>query len=192
MAESARVTSIASITRFLGAMRGFAGKARVCVDDVSDDVRKIRQWLEFDRLPHWKHEIRERRKKLDAARQELFTAQLAGVGADTQYQQAQVNRAQRAVSEAEQKLGATRKWIRDFDTTVGPVKRQLDKMDAIIIGLAPRACARLDQIIRSLESYAAVTALPFSPSPAPGATTSVTGDEPAAGDDATATTPTPE
>jgi hypothetical protein len=163
MPTTARVTSIHAMTRFHGALRGFSSKARICVDDVSDDVRKVRQWLEHDRLPHWQHQIRERHKKLDAARQEFFTAQLSGVGADTHLQQAELNRAQRAVAEAERKLTVTRKWIREFDTVVGPVKRQLDKMDAIIIGLLPRAGARMNEMIKALESYAAINALPFEP-----------------------------
>lgn len=162
MAETARVTSISMVTRFLGALRGFTSKARTTIDDVSDDVRKTRQWLEHDRLPFWHREIRERTKQLEAARQELFTAQLSGVGADTQFQQATVNRAQRAVVEAETKLRVTRRWIRDFDTVVGPVTRQLDKMDAILVGMMPRACARLDEMIKALEAYAAVSARPVA------------------------------
>ena len=167
MAETARVTSVASLTRFLGALRAFTSKARVTIDDVSDDVRKTKQWLEHDRLPCWNREIRERTKKLEAARQELFTAQLSGVGADTQFQQAAVNRAQRALAEAEQKLRQTRKWIREFDTVVGPVSRQLDKMDAILVGMMPRAYARLNEMIKALEAYAAVQARPVSLSATP-------------------------
>lgn len=162
MAEIARVTSIPVITRFLGVLRGFTSKARITIDDVSDDVRKTRQWLEHEQLPHWHREVREREKKLEAARQELFTAQLSGVGADTQYQQAAVNRARRAIEEAEQKLRLTRKWIRDFDHVVGPVNRQLDKMDAILVGMMPRAYARLNEMIKALEAYAAVRARPFA------------------------------
>jgi len=185
MAESARVTSISIVTRFFGALRGFTSKARVTIDDVSDDVRKTKQWLEHDRLPFWNREIRERTKKLEAARQELFTAQLSGVGADTQFQQAAVNRAQRAVAEAEKKVRDTRKWIRDFDTVVGPVSRQLDKMDAILVGMMPRAYARLDEMIKALEAYAAVQARPVALSDSPTNTTPESSDEPTDSDEST-------
>lgn len=171
MSDVARVSSIPAITRFLGALRGFTSKARITIDDVSDDVRKTRQWLESERLPHWRHEVRECQKKLEAVRQELFSAQISGVGADTQFQQGAVNRAQRALAEAERKLKLTKKWMRDYDHVVGPVSRQLDKMDAILVGMMPRAYARLNEMIKSLEAYAAVTAptpneLPKSSPPA--------------------------
>ncbi len=154
MAEAANVNSVDAIERFRAALLVYLEKARIAVDDVSDDVHKTRFWLEGEQTRHWQQEVRSRTKKLEAARQELFTARLSGFTEDTQFQQMAVNRAERALEEAEKKLKTIRKWLREFDSVVMPSAKQLEKIDAILTTRMPKGAHYLGEVIKALDAYA--------------------------------------
>ncbi len=156
MAASANVNSIDALERFRSGLIVYVEKARATVDDITDDVRKTKQWLEGDQTRLWQQEIRKRTRKFEEAQQELFTARLSGFKEDTQLQLMTVNRTKRALEEAEEKLKTIRRWIRDFDSVVVPVAKQMEKIDAVLTSRMPKATAYLTEIIKALESYAGV------------------------------------
>jgi len=166
MADQANVSSIDAIDRFRSSLIVYLEKARTTVDDVSDEVQKTRRWLEGEQTRKWQVEIRKRARRLEEAQQELFTARLSSFTEDTQFQQMAVNRAKRELEAAEEKLKKIRRWIRDFDSIVMPVARQLEKLDSVLTAAMPKAVAQLDRIVQSLENYAGVSA-PVSPTSAP-------------------------
>jgi hypothetical protein len=156
MAVSANVSSIDAIERFRSALIVYVEKARATVDDVSDDVQKTKHWLEGEQTRHWQQEIRRRTRKFEEAQQELFTARLSGFKEDTQLQQMMVNRTKRELVAAEEKLKTIRRWVRDFDSVVTPVAKQMEKIDSVLSGRMPKANSYLTEIIKALESYASV------------------------------------
>lgn len=158
MADTANVNSIETIERFRAALLVYLEKARLTVDDVSDDVLKTRFWLEGEQTRHWQQQVRTRTKKLEAARQELFTARLSGFAEDTQFQQMAVNRAERSLEDAVKKLKTIKKWLRDFDSVVMPIAKQLEKIDAILRTRMPKGASHLNEIIKKLDSYAHIQA----------------------------------
>jgi len=158
MADTANVNSIETIERFRAALIVYLEKARITVDDVSDDVYKTRFWLEGEQTRHWQQQVRTRTKKLEAVRQELFTARLSGFTGDTQFQQMAVNRAERSLEEAVKKLKTIKKWLRDFDSVVVPIAKQLEKIDAILTTRMPKGAIHLNEVIKTLDSYAHIQA----------------------------------
>src|SRR5271170_2137284 len=107
MANQARVTSTDALESFRASLIVFLAKAHRCVDDVSDEVRRTRVWLQHDQRVHWEGEFRRRTKLLGQAEQELMSARLTNDNEGAMMlRQAAVSRARRALGEAEEKIRA--------------------------------------------------------------------------------------
>jgi hypothetical protein len=137
------------------------------VADVSDEVRRTRQWLQHDQRTHWEGQIRVRRRALDQAEGELFSARLSATKEDLSRQQAAVRKARAAMQEAEEKLRAVKYWTRSYDSTVDPPTKGLEHLKEVLDYDLPHAVAFLVQAQRSLDAYANTPIGPTTPPPAP-------------------------
>ena len=72
MADQANVTSFDALETFRTNLILFLNKTRVRVDEVGDEIRRTRGWLQNDQRVHWEGEIRRRRRTLSQAEQELL------------------------------------------------------------------------------------------------------------------------
>jgi DNA repair exonuclease SbcCD ATPase subunit len=155
MAIQAKVTSTDALESFRAKLIVFINKARTSVDDVTDEVRRTRSWLQIDQPSRWEGEIRRRAKALDQAQQELRNAQLGGnQEAAVQTRQAAVNRARQAMAEAEDKLRRVRKWNQNYDNTSDPMVKRLDNLRQFVSDELPKAVAHLRNVQKVLEAYA--------------------------------------
>jgi len=168
MANQARVTSTDALESFRASLIVFLGKARRSVDDVGDDVRRTRQWLQHDQRVLWEGELRRRTKALQQAQQELTSVQLASHQESALLaRHAAVNKAQRAVSEAEERIRKVKTWSQNFDNRADPIVKRLESLRQVLDQDMPKAISYLAGAQRTLEAYA------DTPAPA-------TGSEPAA------------
>ena len=167
MAIQARVTSTEALESFRASLIVFITKARVSVDDVSDEVRRMRSWLQNDQPRLWESEIKKRSKKLEQAQAELQSAQFAG-GRESavMVRQAAVNRAKQAVAEAEDKLRRIKKWSMNYDNATSPIAKKMESFREIVMTDLPKAVAHLDSVQRALEAYAEISAPAGSSGPA--------------------------
>jgi len=157
--QQANVTSIDALEAFRSNLIIFLTKARNALDEVNEDVKRTRNWLAHDQNNHWQAEIKRRRRKLDEAQAELFSAKLATFTSATTLQEAAVVRCRRSVHEAEEKLRTLKHWIRNYDSRVEPLARKLENLRQYIGNDMPKAVAFLTQIQKTLESYAEVAPL---------------------------------
>jgi prefoldin subunit 5 len=179
MATQAKVTSTEALESFRASLIVFLTKARRSLDESSDEVRRVRQWVQHDQRTHWEGEFRRRTKKLEQAQQELMSARL---GASSNQQSAlmarqmAVAKAQREIAEAETKLKKLKGWSQNYDTCADPIIKRMDKLRQSLNEL-PKAIAYLVNVQKTLEAYAEAagpettqTSAPSSPSesvPAP-------------------------
>jgi hypothetical protein len=171
MADQAKVTSIDALETLRSELILFITSARQSVDEVHDDVRRTRMWLQTEQRPHWEREIRKRTKLLGDAKAELLTARMSEIRGSTQTQEMAVRKAQRALDQAEEKLRAVKTWVRNFDHAVDPLLKRLESMRFFIDLDLPKGVAYLVQAQRTLESYASIGiprsgSAPSSPAPA--------------------------
>jgi flagellar hook-basal body complex protein FliE len=169
MAQQAKVTSLDALERFRAHLIEFLSRARTCVAEVTDEVRRTRQWLEHDQRTYWEAQMRVRRRKLDQAEGELFSARLSKMQDDVSRQQAAVRKAREAMVEAEEKLRAVKKWTRNYDSTVDPPKKGLEHLKDVLDHDLPHAVTFLVQAQRSLDAYANTQLGPVAPTPLPAA-----------------------
>jgi len=177
MANQARVTSTDAIESFRASMIVFLAKSRRAIDDVSDDVRRTRGWLQHDQRTHWENEVRRRTKALEQAQAELMSARLAR-NSETAMQDRQlaVNRAQRAITEAEEKIRNVKKWTQAYDSHVDPFVKRLENLCHFLEQDMPKGVAYLSNVQRILEAYAET---PASVTGGSSTTTSPSESEPA-------------
>jgi hypothetical protein len=159
MAERARITSVEAIEAFRANLILYLSKARPTVEEVSNDVLRAKQWLQNDQRRLWENEIRVRNKKLEQEKEELFNATLSRLHETTALQQMAVNRAQRAVREAEATLVVLKKWDRELENRSAPLLKQVDQLLGFLTAEMPRAVAHLSQVVKTLDAYTGV-ALP--------------------------------
>ena len=80
-----------------------------------------------------------------------------------------VQRAQRAVHEAEQKLVVLKRWERELEALSDPLLKQVEQLQGYLTGEMETGVLFLDQAIRALDAYTALSSAisPSSPSSPP-------------------------
>jgi hypothetical protein len=164
MAERAHLTSTDALERFRAALVKYQERAAAALHEMGDEVRRTRAWVQQDRLPHWKAELHRRTRHLEDAQQRLFSAELSAFRETAGEEKRQVTRWREAVHEAEEKLRLARKWDQNFDSTVEPLAKQVDRLRVMVEDELPRAIHALTVMIQALEEYQELPPSPASPS----------------------------
>ena len=157
MSGQAQITSVEAIEAFRAQLVVYLAQMRPALDEITGEVLRTRAWLEDDRKRHWQQEFRTRSRKLEDARQELFTASMSQMGEATSFQQMAVQRAQRDLRAVEDKLGLVKRWDRDLDNKTSPLVKQMEQLHAFLTVEMERAVAYLDQALTALAAYQSVT-----------------------------------
>ena len=153
MVEQAHVRSVESIQSFRASLLVYLDRAGRALDEISEEVVRTRIWLESDRRPHWEGELRRRSRRLEEAQQQLFSARMSTIREGGQLEQMAVQRARRAVSDAETKLRSVKQWNRQFDGRVTPVAREVEKLRDVLVQHLGKAVEYLTRVADTLEDY---------------------------------------
>jgi predicted nucleic acid-binding Zn-ribbon protein len=157
MSGQAQITSIQAIESFRAKLVVYLAQMRPGLDEITSEVVRTRAWLEDDRKRFWVQEMRRCSRKLEDAKQELFTASISKMGEATSFQQMAVQRAQRDVRVVEDKLAVLKKWERDLDNKTSPLVKQMEQLHGFLTVEMDRAVAYLDQALTALAAYQSVT-----------------------------------
>ncbi len=160
MPERAHVTSLDALEAFRSSLIIYLTKSRPTLDEVSSDLLRMRVWLQDDQRTFWEQQVRRRARVLEQAEQALFGARLSNLRETTDAEQVAVQRARRALQEAEDKLKRVKHWSREFDSRIEPLGRQLETLRNVLAIDMPNAVAFLAQAIRTLSDYAGIAAAP--------------------------------
>src|SRR5277367_740305 len=125
MAPAAQITSVEAIENFRARLIVYLGQMRPLLDEISHEALQTRLWIQNDQQRYWKDQMRLRHRKLEEARGELFAARLSSFQEASSLHYMAVQRAQRAVTEAEEKLGVIKKWNLELEDTAAPYTRQI-------------------------------------------------------------------
>jgi hypothetical protein len=158
MAEQAKITSVEAIESFRAALVLFLSQARPALEEVSGEVTRCAGWLQHDQRRFWETEMRKRHKKLEEAQQELFSAKMSNFQESTALHQMAVQRWQRSVREAEEKLAILKKWDRELENRSQPLLKQAEQLQTFLTTEMPKAIAYLAQVVKTLDAYTGVAA----------------------------------
>ena len=154
MADQANVTSFDALETFRTNLILFLNKTRVRVDEVGDEIRRTRGWLQNDQRVHWEGEIRRRRRTLSQAEQELLNARMSSFRDNLSVEQMAVRRAKQAFVEAEEKLQNVKRWARNFESCIAPLAKKLESLRGVLDHDLPKAVSYLLRTQESLDLYA--------------------------------------
>ena len=156
MAGQAQVTSVEAIESFRASLILFVSKVRPVLEEVSDEVMRLQAWIQNDQRRYWQGELRKRGLKLEEAKQELFNAALSRLQEATALQHMAVQRAQRAVRDAEDKLDTIKKWEKSLEDRSAPLVKQVEEFHGFLTIETGKAITQLVQIVKTLDAYARV------------------------------------
>lgn len=167
MADQANVTSIEALETFRTNLILFLNKSHNRVDEVGDEIRRTRGWLQSDQRLHWEGEIRRRRRTLDQAEQELLNARLSSLRDNLSREMIAMRRAKQALVEAEQKLQNVKRWSRTYESAIAPLAKKLESLRSVLDHEMPKAISYLLQTQNNLEAYAGIGTPGATPTPPP-------------------------
>ncbi|MEM7145653.1 MAG: hypothetical protein AAF591_10990 [Verrucomicrobiota bacterium] len=154
MADQANISSIENIELFRTSLVVYLDKAGIALDEITDEVKRTREWIENDQRSLWTSNLRRRQRAHDQAQQDLYSARLSGMHDASAAQLQAVRRTKAALEEAEHKLRAIAKWSRDFDGLVGPLVKKVESLRFLITHDMGKAVSYLSQITDTLAEYA--------------------------------------
>ena len=155
MGNQAKVSSTEALDSFRVSLILFRGKARKSVDEVTEEVRRTRMWLQHEQRTHWEGELRRRTKALQQAEAELASARLSTENESARMaRQAAVAKARRAITEVEDKLRKLKLWNQGFDSRADPLAKRLEALRQYLDTDLPKAIGYLVNAQKILESYA--------------------------------------
>ena len=157
MPGQARVTSVEAIEVFRSQLVVYLSQMRPVLEEITGEVLRTRAWLEDDRGRYWQQEMRAKGRKLEDAKQELFTAALSRMGETSSFQQMAVQRAQRDVRLVEEKLAVIKRWNRDLENKTAPLVKQMEQLHGFLSVEMDKAVAYLDQALAALNAYQSVS-----------------------------------
>lgn len=169
MADQAGVHSIEALERFRSTLILYQEKAAASLHEIIHEVARVRSWLQQERLPFWRAEIRRLERSLEDAGQRLFSAQISAFRDTQGAEQREVRRLRELKRAAEDKLRAAETWAREYDVAVAPLLKAPERLRGSVEDLS-QAIHALSGMIKSLESYAerfrpGMPPLPSAPSP---------------------------
>jgi hypothetical protein len=157
MPAQAQVSSIAAVEAFRADLIVFINQMQPVIDESSSEVMRVRNWLEHEQQPFWAEQLRRRRLKLEEAQAELFSARMSLMKDSCIIPQMQVQKMLASVREAEGKLAAIKKWLRDLEHLTEPLLKQVEQLRGFLTADLGRAVASLSENVKLLEAYARIT-----------------------------------
>jgi hypothetical protein len=164
MSERANVTSLEALEAFRAALIIYHTRANLVLDDVGQTVAATRLWLEGDRRAHWEGERRRRAHRLAEAKQNLLSARMSDLRVSASFEHLEVQKAERAVREAEDKVRRVRRWAKQYENRAAPLARGVDKLRQYLSDDINKAIASLGRTIDTLHAYIEIPA-PSTPDP---------------------------
>ncbi len=164
MDTQARITDTDALENLRSALILFQARAKRSVDEVIDEVRRTKRWLEQEKRDYWENQIRIRNRKLEQAEQELFNAKLSKWRDSIAREKAIVTRMREAVSEAEEKLRAVKFWDRNYEGMVEPLAKGLLGLREFLDQDMPKGIWQVTNSIKALDAYTE-TRMPIAPPP---------------------------
>ncbi|MEX2579724.1 MAG: hypothetical protein WD342_11755 [Verrucomicrobiales bacterium] len=154
MSDRANVTDIEALERFRSSLVVFIERVEFVLDEVSEEVKRTRVWLQTEQRTGLEREMKRRRRELESLEQEMFTARLSKMGTAKTGLQMCLNKKRREIHDLERTMRAVAAWLRNYDSTVETEARKVEKLRHVIDTDMAKALVFLSEAARQLRAYA--------------------------------------
>jgi len=160
MRRAADVKSIDALKAVKTALVEFREVISLSLSESSAEVQRTLWWLQNDALMYWKQQVKKRSEKVNQARSEVYRAKLTALDSthSALEQKKLLERAERGLQEAEEKVRLVQKWARILDREMMLFKAACQPLARAVEGEIPRGEARLEHLADSLQKYVSLTA----------------------------------
>ncbi len=156
----ARLTRIDATEEMAAAVEVFRGEAIAAVEGLDMEIRRALEWIHHDRYEHWNHQVRHGWERITEARIQLQQAMtMRRVGNHDPAcvdEKKALQRAQRRLEIAQEKVEAVRRHAREIDRAVDDYRGARTPLASWLEAEAPKALATLRRMMADLEAYLAV------------------------------------
>jgi hypothetical protein len=156
---------MSSLADFRASLIQFRTEAQDAIASLSMDIRRCEDWL-GDQRRSWEAAVRECYDEVVHAKAELVRRETVPSGdrvPDTSQQEEDLERAQRRLRHAEEKVVACKKWVnilaRAVDEFDGPVRRIGNRVEVDLL----KAASALERMLAQLEAYVQFAPPPRTP-----------------------------
>ena len=154
---NARVLDLKAIEHFKSVLVGFGETLKATIMEADSEIGRAINWLETDRIQHWRHQIRKRQELIAMAKSELYRKQMQGSDKDGRPsvvdEKRKLQQAVRSLEVAQQKLETCKKWRNRLEREYAMYKGQTSSLGTIAEKNVPDGVARLDRMLDNLEQY---------------------------------------
>jgi hypothetical protein len=157
MSSQAQISSVEALESFRSDLIVYLGQMRPVIDEVGGELLRLKFWLQVEQRQFWETQARLRRRRLEEAQAELFNARMSTIQSSTLLQNLAVQKFQRAVQEAEQKLVRLKKWDRELENLADPLVKQVEQLQGFLASDMAKAVAYLNQVSQALAAYTDVS-----------------------------------
>ncbi len=154
MADRANVSDIEALERFRSNLVLFVERANGILDEVAEEVKRTRVWLQSEQRMEIEREMKRRHRELEMLEQEMFTARLSKLATAKTGAQMQINKRRRELRELEDTARRLKGWLRNFDSSVETEARKVEKLRYILDGDMTKALNFLAESAAQLRAYA--------------------------------------
>jgi hypothetical protein len=156
MSSQAAVHSLEALKDLRVALTVYADDALTTLSSVDMEIRRVVQWLQYDRPVFWQEQIKRRREEVAAARAEVFRRKLAKTADYTpaySEQKELLRRAEERLRDAEMRAGLVKKWASALPLAVLEYHASSRRITDLARSDLPRAVAKLTRMVEALEAY---------------------------------------
>lgn len=160
MQGPAKVISTQALLDAKAALLEFSSQAHAAYISVDADVARMGDILHRQLPAKWKGEIRKRHEEVEQWKQEISRKRLiaAPEPASIVYEQKKMKSAQARLEVAQRKAENTRKWAQIWDKEAQQYRGACRALNDALARDIPRAIARLEAMLTSLDEYAKLMA----------------------------------
>ena len=153
MAEKANVSDIERLERFRSSLIVFLEKSGAILNEVHDEVKRTRIWLQSEQKLRLNHEMKRKIKELEMIEQELFSARISKLKETKTGHKMRVNKKRREIRDLENTMRAVSAWLRNFDSKVEIEARKVEKLRSMLDSEMGNAVIYLAEAVKSLKAY---------------------------------------
>ncbi len=153
MADKANVTDVDVLERFRTQLMLFVEKATLCIDEVSEEVKRTRHWLQSEQKMTLEREMRTKQKKMEMVEAELYSARLTDANERITGIQMQMRHLKQEIRDLETKQRALQAWNRHFDSKVEVEARKVEKLQSVLDSEMSNAVKFLNEAAKALHDY---------------------------------------
>jgi len=160
MAGPAKVENVEQLKVLRRSLFKFAEAAGVALVDAESEMNRLLMWVQLEQQTYWQGQIRKRTDLVgrceEAVRMKKLFVDSAGRRSSAIDEQKALDKAKKALEEAQTKFINCKKWSRKLDKEMQSYKGTVQRFATTVQGALPVAAAKLEAGILKLEEYLAL------------------------------------